>query len=192
MKKLIVLIMTMLLVVGMCACGQKDAELEDAQMKSTVDSFMTAIKEQDKDGMKAVYAEKIDFPDMMMGDGYEECSKALYDKIFDYDYVIVDENVSEDTASVDIKIDTYLLDEMYLKWMEDVTLDPSIFEGMDEKEQTAKMADMFMDRVNEYDAKDYTETVTLDFVKSGDTWVIEDADCVEAFVKAIYAGLIQD
>ena len=187
MKKILATVMTMSMIFLMCSCGGGD-KADGAQMQPTVDDFMTAVKAQDEDAIAKICGVPIEFPALLQGAGYEDCIKALDEKIFDFDYTIVKEEVNGNEASVDVKITTYPFEDIMTKWTEDITLNPSVFDGMSEEEKTAKEAEMFMSRLNEAGEKTYTKKVTLELVKIDGTWIIEDKAVVDSFLSAIYGG----
>lgn len=187
MKKILATVMTMSMIFLMCSCRGGD-KADEAQMQPTVDDFMTAVKAQDEDAIAKICGVPVEFPALLQGDGYEDCSKALDEKIFDFDYTIVKEEVNGNEASVDVKITTYPFEDIMMKWTEDITLDPGVFDGMSEEEKTAKEAEMFMNRLNEAGEKTYSKKVTLELVKIDGTWIIEDKAVVDSLLSAIYGG----
>lgn len=76
---------------------------------------MTAVKAQDEDAIAKICGVPVEFPALLQGDGYEDCSKALDEKIFDFDYTIVKEEVNGNEASVDVKITTYPFEDIMMK-----------------------------------------------------------------------------
>lgn len=194
MKKVITLVMIAILVLGLCSCKNAQPKpIAESDVTSSVDIFMEGVKEQNPQEIQKIYAGKIVFPDTMDDVGFEECSKQLYEKIFDFDYYIISENVSGNEATVEIEINTYEFAEVLIEWMNQVLYDATIFENLNGEEQIVKKAEIYLNILNEYTAeKNYSQIIELNLVKDGDVWVIKDSECIDKFVSAIYGGLIQE
>lgn len=136
--------------ISFCACGTPSPT-------ETADTFLSAVKAQDYEKVKSVYAGKtFDILDSMGEDDAEveesesidsSFEKELKDKMLDFDYTLSNEIINDDKATVNVEVTTYALGKAMtstmVKYIEEAL--PLVFSGASEEELEKIMNDSFED-----------------------------------------------
>lgn len=213
MKRFLAIGMTMLMVLGLAACGK-------AKPADSVEAFLSALKEQDAAGVAEVYeggglnlmemAIEIsevdeDNPESKMeaepkadAEAAESKLMKVYDEellpmLTDFDYEIVDENVDGNKATIKVKVSAYPLGDVfkdyynsYLMWAAGKSTEELTGADLDKV-----AADMLSDKLYECEKKSYVNNVTFTLVKKNDKWVVRDFVPDGEIVDALTGGLAQ-
>lgn len=205
MKKLITIMLSFALIFGLSACGEKVASPTEV-----TNAFLTAVKEQDKEKMAELYTgDEFDFSDAsldgLLGDetanedqdetsddsAYDEMSQTLTEKILAFDYEVSNEVITDDKATVDVKITTYPLGEALTSFMAEY-ISQAFFlafsEDSDEKIE-ALASTIMMKELNALTEKTFEKTVTVELIMKDDNWSLEGIEKNDEFVDAITGGI---
>lgn len=191
MKKIIGIILSLTLVLGLCACGGPTPT-------EAANDFMRAIKEQDTETLKTVYAGgSLDITeDVKKGKGKDEFDElfgdALYEKLFAFEYEVSNEKIDGDKATVDVAIKTYGLGTSFTNFVSEFMAQAFslALSGASEDAINKKSVEIFSAKLDE--AKlDYEKTVTLNLTKKDNGWVVDELAEDGDFFNAITGGMIE-
>lgn len=202
MKKKIAILMAfcLLALVALCGCGGPTPT-------ETADTFLSAIKAQDEEAIKTVYAgEDFDLMGDVSKNGYgdenddssdllsgEDMTEMFMSKLLDFDYELSNEKIDGNKATVDVKITTYEIGNAFSSFMTDyfsqaLTL---AFSGASD-EQIEKVADNILtEKFTELKSKDYTGTATLKLVKKDDVWKVAEIGDDAEFLNVLSGNMVK-
>lgn len=122
--------------------------------------------------------------------GYsQDDMEMLSEKLCDFDYEILGEDVEEDTAAVTVEVTTYAFGKELQKVIREIFFD-NLFsfsdpENIDEEEVAA----ILRDRLGGLEKKKYSEKVVINCTKENGEW-ISDLGKNEKFRDAAYGGVV--
>lgn len=191
MKKVIVAIMTVIMTLGLAACGNPTPS-------ETVDSFLDGVKNSDTDTIKSVYAGgSFSFDKDLsefQGDDKELAkitADELVPKLLDFDYEIGEEKIDGDKATVEVTFKTYNFGDALMSFMTDYYTQAIalIFDdGAEEKME--KIARTLYKKSIKDMKKDYTGKAKISLTKKDDTWVVDEFQDDDDFYNAFLGGAI--
>lgn len=193
MKKSIVFVIMLSLIFALAACGGSLSPTE------VTTNYFESVKAQDFEKMSKYYAGEVEDMDLSSTDSALESEDfdflsagAIEEKMLDFDYKIVSEEISEDekTATVEVSITSYAFGGL----IEDLISDAitQAFANMfDENFDIEKYMEEKMAKDIEKLEKDFNDTVTIDLQKDKDgNWVVSEFDDDSPLVNAISGGMI--
>ena len=197
MKRRIVSIVTALL---LClGCVATFASCGTPSPTETANSFLEAVKTQDKDTLKSVYAggDELDFSGTsLLGSSSDSSSlsndviKKFKKKLLDFDYEVTDENIKDNKATVKVKLTTYEFGEamtnLYTEMLENIWT----FSAMSDKQSDAFIEKLFSKQLDKLKEKSYSSTVKLKLTKSDDGWKVDKIDSDGEFMNGLAGNLI--
>lgn len=181
--------------ISFCACGTP-SPIE------TADTFLSAVKAQDYEKVKSVYAGKtFDILDSMGEDDAEveesesidsSFEKELKDKMLDFDYTLSNEIINDDKATVNVEVTTYALGKAMtstmVKYIEEAL--PLVFSGASEEELEKIMNDIFEEELSELTDKTYSAKATINLVQQDGQWKVSEIDDEGEFMNALSGDLV--
>ena len=192
----------------MTACGRKSATPTEVTQQ-----FLEAVKAKDSDTIKNVYAkEEFDLTgdSMIPGDDTDKDSEEgtseeaaedslskenkqlMEEKLLDFDYVVENEKIEGDKATVDVTITTYKFADAYTGFFTEYMKEAfsMAFSGASEKEIDEKMNAVFKDEIEKLTKKESRKKGTLSLSKKEDQWVIDEIPEDSDFMDAITGGMV--
>lgn len=181
------------MVMTFCACGSQSPT-------DVADTFLAAIKAQDSDAIKSVYAdgaldllgETEEESEEVLGDDFsDELEQELINKILEFDYEISNEQINGDTATVDVAISTYDFGSAMAEFASEYITQGLVlaFSGASDDEMNELANTLFEEQLEKAE-KDYTGTTTLSLTKTDDGWTVDEIDEGGVFVDVLFGGLI--
>lgn len=170
MKKKATILLLALCLVFLAACGSSSptdalkADLENA--KSSPDEIIKGLG----------------------ADGFgEDATKALIDKVLEFDYEFGEEKIDGDTATVETTITTYPFGEIFTNIITKMLgEDLDKIGKMNETEAAAYLDEQLTSSLNDA-KKDYSKTITVTLKKESGKWVVQEDD---AFSNALTGGML--
>ncbi|MGN0701943.1 MAG: hypothetical protein ACI4KL_02055 [Lentihominibacter sp.] len=199
MKKILRVIsvtaLSICLIISFCACGAPSPT-------ETADTFLSAVKAQDHETVKSVYAGKtFDILDSMGEDDAEveesesidsSFEKELKDKMLDFDYTLSNEKINDDKATVNVEVTTYALGKAMtstmVKYIEEAL--PLAFSGASEEELEKMMNDIFEEELGALTDKTYTAKATINLVQQDGKWKVSEIDDEGELMNALSGDLV--
>ncbi|MCQ4638264.1 DUF4878 domain-containing protein [Anaerovorax odorimutans] len=195
MKKIIGIILSMVLVLGLCACGSPSPT-------DVTKDFMEAVKSQNAETLKTVYpdgeidllkeAQKKESTDAEKADDALQkiYNEEMKDKLFDFDYEVSNEKIDGDKATVDVAITTYDLGSAFTDFATEFLKQAfsMALSGSSEKEINDKAAEILSAELSKM-KKDYTGTATLSLSQKDGQWVMDKIDENNNFYNIITGGM---
>lgn len=131
------------------------------------------------DALKADMEVAKSSPEEIIGDigetGFgEEATMALVDKVLDFDYELLDEEIDGDTATVKTTITTYPFGEIFKNVITDIFAEALSGKEMTTEEAAKLMDQSLLDRLDEAE-KSYKTTVSIKLTKEGDNWIVQES-----------------
>ncbi len=191
MKKIIIAIMTVIMTVGLAACGNPTPS-------ETVGTFLDAVKNSDSDAVKSVYAgESFNFDKDLSdfeGDDKELAKitqETLIPKLMDFDYEIGEEKIDGDKATVEVAFTTYNFGDALTSFMTDYYTQAValIFDDDAEKKMEKIARTLYKKSINDM-KKDYKGKAKISLTKKDDTWVVDEIQDDDAFYNVFLGGAI--
>lgn len=191
MKKLIVAIMTIIMTVGLAACGNPTPS-------ETVDSFLDGVKNTDADAVKSVYSGKsfnFDKDLSEFGGNDKELAKitkeSLVPKLLDFDYEIGEEKIDGDKATVEVTFTTYNFGDALTSFMTDYIAQGMVmaFDDSSEKKLEKLAVTLYKKSIKDM-KKDYTGKAKISLTKKDDTWMVDEIQDDDAFYNVFLGGAI--
>ena len=166
--------------------------------KESVSTFLDALKSGDSETMNSVYADKdISILDVIFDSdnegGYlasDSFEQRLTDSVLGFDYVIEDEAVNGDKATVKVTIKTYPMGEALTNAYNDMMSRIWELAFLEESELDAKLAGILNARWDEMTEKSYESEVEISLLKADGKWVVDSLDGNDDFINAITGNLI--
>lgn len=188
-KKLLAIITLAVMTFSLCSCSSSPTPTE------TVDAFLTAIKTQDSEGMKAVYPDG-DLNEMYdaaeFEEGIDELGPLLLEKLLAFDYEITEEKIDGEKATVTVDITTYALGTAFTDFMSEYMTQAFAlaFSDASDEEIEALATTLFENEINKLTEKNYTDTVDIALSQTDDGWVIDEIEEDDDFYNALTGGII--
>ena len=192
MKKLISMITVIIMLLCLTACG-------GLSPTETVDTFLTAVKEQDAETIKTVYAEDefsvIESEDDAAGDDevlLGELEEALMAKVLDFEYTVSNEQVTDGKATVDVTFKTYNIGNAISSWMSEYISQAFAlaFSGASDEQLETLAESIFTTKLEATTEKNFEKTVTVTLTEVDGIWIIDDFDEDGDFMNAITGGTV--
>ena len=166
--------------------------------KESVSTFLDALKSGDSETVNSVYADKdISILDVIFDSdnegGYlasDSFEQRLTDSVLGFDYVIEDEAVNGDKATVKVTIKTYPMGEALTNAYNDMMSRIWELAFLEESELDAKLAGILNARWDEMTEKSYESEVEISLSKADGKWVVDSLDGNDDFINAITGNLI--
>ena len=179
MKKVLAILMVLLLVFGLVACG---GESPEQAVKNTFD----AIKQNDSE----TASKYIDYDDLLKAGETNEEDDAETDEMVKlilghFDYKIISSSQEGDEATVQAEITNIDMKTIMGDFVSEALV--LAFSGLDEETMEAQMKDKFSDLINREDNQTLTKTVEIKLAKSGSSWKIDMSD---ETADAIFGGML--
>lgn len=198
MKRRIVSIITAMLlclgcVVTFTSCGGPSPT-------ETAESFLEAVKTQDKDTLKSVYAggDELDFSGTsLLGSSSDSSSlsndviKKFKKKLLDFDYEVTDENIKDDKATVKVKLTTYAFGEAMTNLYTEMWENIWTLSAMSDKESDTYIENIFSKQLGKLEEKSYSSTVKLKLTKGDDGWTVDKISSDGDFMNGLSGNLIK-
>lgn len=193
MKKLTVIILSLLLSLSFSACGSNAPSPTDVSK-----DFMEAIKNKDNDSLKSLYAgEVLNITDGIEVDADESAEmKSLYEemyaKLFEFDYKVSNEKINDQKATVDVEITTYQLGQAFKDFVGDYMKEAFSLgmAGASDDAVEKKGVEILSNKLGSM-KKDYSQTVTLRLTLQDDAWVVDELKKDSDFYNALTGGAVQ-
>ena len=190
--------------IAFAGCGGKVKISEDMTPSQTPAAFLDSFKAQEWDNMEKIYAGKSeDFTKAYQTpEGDDEASNALHEafmtKLYDFDYEIGQEKISEDgkTSTVEITTKTYdmkkVFDDFYEEYM-GKALD--VYTGKSSQmkdEDLEKMAEeTLQEQIDQATEKTYEGKAVLNLTQTDGRWVVDKIDeGNHEFLNAVSGGMM--
>ena len=166
----------------------------------TTDTFLKAIKEQDVETLKSVYAGgEVDLLDSVGEDAEETEDEAfskildeqLLPKILDFDYELSNEQIDGDKASVDVKINAYRIGDIFTSFLSDYMTQALMlaFSDASEEELDALADTLLRGKIADATEKSFEMTVTLNLSKVDGKWMVNEITDQDDILDALTGGL---
>ena len=197
MKRIISIILMVLMIVGLTACG--------ASPTSTTESFLNAVKSGDTDTINEVYAGgTLDIMDSVSDEGddaedetTDDSLDKVYDellvpKLLDFDYEVSNEQIDGDKATVDVKFTTYKLGDAFSAFFSEYLTQAFalIFSDVSDEQMDALASNILTEKLNLCEEKTYDKTVTLSLSKKDGKWVVDAIEPASDIIDALSGGLV--
>jgi len=175
----------------------------------TADTFLKALKAQDKEAIAGVYVESdVDLLEAASdsaeasenGDGSESTAtglEAIYEdqmlpKMLDFDYELSNEQIDGDKATVDVKITTYRIGDAFTAFFSDYISQAFVlaFSNASEEDLDALATTILSGKLADLSEKSYEKTATLSLIMKDDKWIVDNIDESVDFLDAITGGLV--
>lgn len=190
MKKIIAVLVVFILSFGLVSCGEPSPT-------DQVDAFLQAIKTQDAESLKTLYAggdfsilEDTESDDEKFDKLFEE---KLMPKLLDFDYTLSNEKIKDDKATVDVAFTTYNMGNAITSFMTNYFTQAftMALSGSSNEQLESLAVTLLTTEINKLDSKDYKQTVTISLSKKDDTWIIDGFEENGDFYNAITGGIIE-
>lgn len=124
---------------------------------------------------------------MVGSDGFgEEATKALVDKVLEFEYELGEEKVDGDTATVETTITTYPFGDIFTDVMTEFMEEAMSGGEMSDDDMTKLLDDLLMKKMDSAE-KNYEKTITVTLKKDGKDWVVQESDELS---NALTGGLL--
>ena len=193
-KKTLLIVSSLIVAVALCACGSPSPT-------ETTDSFLQALKSEDSDAVKTLYADdKInileEFEENNTGDVESKAIAKLIEeevkpKMLDFKYEISNEKIDGNKATVDVKLTTYDMGAAFTAFAGEYFTQAFTlaFSGTSEEELNALAETLLSEKLTAAE-KNYHQTVTVSLTQKDDKWMIDKFEENGVFFNAITGGII--
>ncbi len=196
MKKIICIIVAVTLLFSLTACGSKGSG-EELNPTMTADAFLKALKARDADAIAEYYAgdpKDFRFTDDIEDPNIAELTDKLLEKVLDFDYVLDNEVISGDSATVDVHISTYDIGGIVGDLASDIlsllmSSGSSILNGGASAEDLTQQIMEKIDDAIKNAEKDSSIKVTMKLIKKDGKWLVKDMNQADDFFKSLFGGL---
>lgn len=194
MKKTLSIALVLILALSLFACGGSSPTPTDV-----TNEFLQAIKDTDNDTIKTVYAggsidvEK-EFENMSESED-DAISKVyaekLYGQILSFDYEVSNEQVKDDTATVDVAITTYNIGDTFKDFVTDYIGEAFAMSmsGASDEELNQKATEIITEKLDGM-KKNYSQTITLNLSQKDGEWMVDKLADDSDFYNAISGGIL--
>lgn len=194
MKKTLSIALVLILALSLFACGGSSPTPTDV-----TNEFLQAIKDKDNDTIKTVYAggninvEK-EFENMSESED-DAISKVyaekLYGQILSFDYEVSNEQVKDDTATVDVAITTYNIGDTFKDFVTDYIGEAFAMSmsGASDEELNQKATEIITEKLDGM-KKNYSQTITLNLSQKDGEWMVDKLADDSDFYNAISGGIL--
>lgn len=196
MKKILSLVLVVALCLSLGACN-KGGQTKENTPSVSVSKFLDGFKANDAEAIKATYSgDNFDVADLAgLKDGSESekaIAEALIGKILDFDYTISDEKITEDTAIVEVKFNTFDLGKVMQNFITDYMnkVISQAANGLSEDEIEKKAIESFKKYLDKA-KKDFSETVSLPLTKVDGKWMIDAIDETSNIINVLSGNNIE-
>jgi hypothetical protein len=197
MKKVLCLILIAALTFTMVACGIGKDSNEELNPTMTADAFLKALKARDAEAIAEYYAgdpKDFRFTEDIADPNVAELADKLLEKILDFDYVLDNEKIDGDKATVDVHISTYDISGIIGDLTGDIfsllmSSGSSILNGEDSAAELIKQIVEKIDEAIKTAEKDSSVKVTLKLVKQNDKWLVNDMNQTDDFFRSLFGSL---
>lgn len=186
LKKISVFVLAMTLAFSLSACGSPSPS-------DCADSFLSAVKTQDKEKLAEVYAgESFDIIEDQEADMPASVQKLLISKLFDFDYEISDEKIDGENATVQVTLKTYHLGDSISAFLSEYISQGLALSlsGASEEKLNDLAETLFTEQLEKQKEKNFEKTVTLSLTKKDDAWQVNQIEEGSEFFDAITGGVI--
>ncbi len=123
----------------------------------------------------------------------EAMFKALYKRLVDFDYEVMNETIDDDSATVDVKISTYPFGAAMTEFISDYMTQALTLAFSDaSEEKIEKLGEtLFNEKINALSEKSFSETVTIKLNKTEEGWKVAEIPENSDFYNAITGNLIK-
>lgn len=194
MKKISLIFLALVLCFAMTACG--GGASQDTPT-GAVEGLLKAIKEKKTEDIEKFYQGKAEDISMNVGEEGEsgldpKIEKQLVEKIFDFEYTVIKEEVKEDKATVEVEIKAYDFGKMFQEVIsEAMTMALADLDNPPSEEEANKMmTDLFKTKLDGMKERTYVKTVKLDLVKAEKGWQIVDQGKNSPLMGALSGGML--
>lgn len=193
-KRLAAIMMSLALVLLMASCGEQmtPSDVADNYMQ-TQKEYVTSAVNDIKNGTGGALEETMGITSEELSELSDEAKDSLsqvFNKMRQFDYEVVNESATEDTATVTVRITTFDFGKQLEEAMSDIVANAFgyAFSGMSDEEMESKLIEDFAAKLAEA-KKNYTQDVdiTLNMNEEGVWEVDEDND---ELVNAITGGMM--
>lgn len=197
MKRIISAICVIALVLSLCACGTPSPS-------EVTGRFLDAFKAQDVEGLKAVYEDsdsiedltdimdETDITDDTMPKTAAYFQESVLPKVFEFDYVIKEEKIDGDKATVSVDITTYAFGDAFTAAMTDMlsTLFALAFSNPSDDQVDVAMRDAYKEHFDGAE-KDCSMTMEISLSKTDDGWVVDSIEDQEEIIDPLLGGMLK-
>lgn len=167
---------------------------------SIAEDFLTATKAQDVESIKAVYLGDAEDLNPIQDDEEEPTededennplTQAVEEKMWAFDYVVSNEKIDGNTATVDVEITTYDLGTATTAGLGDYVSQGigMAFAGATDEQMENLLYTSLANQYNEVTEKNYNKTVQLKLEQTDDGWKVSEFDDDEPIVDAMNGGM---
>lgn len=165
---------------------------------NTVDKFLSAVKESDKESIAKVYQGDdsiLSFDGVDDSDGtvisFKDVYEDIADMLHDFDYTIEEESVEDDKATVKVTITTYALGDAYINAYGNCVgeLFSLAFRNASDEELTSVFMSEFQKEVEKTE-KNYTKTVDVNLTKVDGKWMLDKLNEDSDLYDMLQGGMI--
>lgn len=186
MKKVLVIVLVIAMSAALFGCGS-------ASPSDVVDTYLGALKAQDADTVAKVYSGDSGadlLSDVTESDEFpEEISSDFTDMMLSFDYSLSNEQISGDSATVDVTIGTYDFGSMFKSVIGDYFTKAfgMAFSGASEDEMEQVLVDLFAEKIAEMKEgeHDFEATATISLSKVDGEWKINAIDDDSDFINCL-------
>ena len=193
LKKSTAMILVILMIAVLAACGGASA----SSPTNAADTFLKAVKAQDTETVSKVYSGTFEGLVGEFESGGDEEYDALIEeelipKLLDYDYEVSNEQIDEDTATVDVALTTYDLGGAYSDFVEELfqALISMQTTDLTEDDITEAGLSIFKDKLEGLTEKTYEAKVTISLTNTEEGWKVDSLDDDTTFINALSGGLL--
>ena len=200
MKKKFCIVLIISLIFTFASCGKAAGGIEEEAMNPTmtVDAFLKALQARDIDAIRDIYAgdaEDFDFTKDIDDPLAAELVDKLVNKVLDFDYVLDNEQIDGDTASVDVHFKTYDVGSIISDLIDEVISGtftqglPFLGGGGFDSSQFTDLIREKIDEVVQNAEKVSDFKVTVKLVRKNGVWLVKDMNNNDDFIQKLFGGL---
>ena len=180
------------LIASLCACGSPSPT-------DTADKFLSAVKSGDQKTIKKVYSgETFDAlasfdSDDSTDDIFDKAmSEKISQKLLDFDYVLKNEKIKGDKATVDVEITTYELGSVMKEFMSEYITEAFglIFSNVSDEEMEAMANKIFMEKLDAATEKTYKDSTVINLKKVDGEWKVSEINDDSNLMNVMCGGIV--
>ncbi|MBQ3394116.1 MAG: hypothetical protein IJG64_03070 [Oscillospiraceae bacterium] len=121
----------------------------------------------------------------------DSVTKQLDEKIFGFDYDVIEETVDGENATVKVNITAFPIGEAVIEWFREYisTRLSMAFSGASEEEMNAYLESSFTEKLAALEEKSYESTITLSMYQTNGKWMIDESSLDSKFIDRVSDGL---